>query len=321
MRSSVAFLFLLLGAVSAAAAVTGDCDVLDVELEDPLPALFVSDVDLTGCDFVSGGLSPGGAEILTDGTAGGSSVYSEILAYEFLRSCEAAALLKTETEIVYDSIGPLTDLLVSIDGVKIGVSVTRAIVFPPGTPITLARATELLEDKLGDVLASSANVSAADAWQKQILVVATPSTGDRDTVVQALGTIDATLRADTIVWVVQTDGDDDFLYFGDDPGCTVTAVPSTIAARLDLRVAPNPFNPNTTIRFTLAEPGPVTAVVFDLAGRAVRTLAAGRDFAPGRHALRWDGRSDAGRRVASGVYVVRVHGGGVAESGRLILVE
>ena len=37
--------------------------------------------------------------------------------------------------------------------------------------------------------------------------------------------IDAGLRADTIVWVVQTDGEDDFLYFGPAPECVLTSVP------------------------------------------------------------------------------------------------
>ena len=54
---------------------------------------------------------------------------------------------------------------------------------------------------------------------------------------------------------------------------------------------PNPFNPQTTIRFELAEAGPVTLAVFDAAGRLVRTLIADNGSAA------WDGRDGDGRGV------------------------
>jgi hypothetical protein len=70
---------------------------------------------------------------------------------------------------------------------------------------------------------------------------------------------------------------------------------------------PNPFNPETWIPFELAEDADVTVRLYGLDGRVVRTLDLGRR-AMGEHAERdqaayWDGRNDAGERVASGVYV------------------
>ena len=47
-------------------------------------------------------LTAGGQEIIDDGNAGGSSLYSEVFAYEVLSRCEGAMLLKTETEVIYD---------------------------------------------------------------------------------------------------------------------------------------------------------------------------------------------------------------------------
>jgi len=51
------------------------------------------------------------------------------------------------------------------------VSVTRAVHFPFGEPYTLDEATTLLTRKLSEILESTANVSAEDAWVKQILYV------------------------------------------------------------------------------------------------------------------------------------------------------
>jgi M6 family metalloprotease-like protein len=68
---------------------------------------------------------------------------------------------------------------------------------------------------------------------------------------------------------------------------------------------PNPFNPTTTIAFHLAQPQVVEIVLFDVLGQRVRRLFHGS--APtGRSDVTWDGRDDAGRSVASGVYVCLV---------------
>ena len=87
-----------------------------------------------------------------------------------------------------------------------------------------------------------------------------------------------------------------------------------------LRVAPNPFNPRTTISFSTAREGTVTLDLLDLSGRKVRTLLDGRR-ARGEHAIGWDGRDDAGMRVASGVYTVRLRTSDGVETRKVTLVE
>jgi hypothetical protein len=78
---------------------------------------------------------------------------------------------------------------------------------------------------------------------------------------------------------------------------------------------PNPFNPETVIEFTLrgadASRGrvPVTLRVYDVAGRLVRTLVDEERSAGVLHAVSWDGRDHAARRVASGVYFYRLNAG------------
>jgi len=67
---------------------------------------------------------------------------------------------------------------------------------------------------------------------------------------------------------------------------------------------PNPFNPMTTVRFSLSEKGPVNITVYDVDGRKVRVLVDGvREAGP--HSLVWDGKNGAGQPLASGVYFVR----------------
>ena len=69
---------------------------------------------------------------------------------------------------------------------------------------------------------------------------------------------------------------------------------------------PNPFNPQLTVTVLPRDVGRVTADVFDVRGRFVRRLFQGDMAARSSTALTWDATDDTGRRVASGVYTVRV---------------
>ena len=71
---------------------------------------------------------------------------------------------------------------------------------------------------------------------------------------------------------------------------------------------PNPFNPQTTIRYAIPEARDVQIVIYNLTGQKVRTLLAGRMEA-GSHQLVWDGRDESGRQVASGTYLVDMKAG------------
>ncbi len=87
------------------------------------------------------------------------------------------------------------------------------------------------------------------------------------------------------------------------------AVPGTGAWARLLPNAPNPFNPSTRLRFALAHEAVVALAVYDPRGRLVRDLGADT-WTAGEHAVTWDGRDDAGRAAASGVYYVRLVGEG-----------
>lgn len=91
-------------------------------------------------------------------------------------------------------------------------------------------------------------------------------------------------------------------------------------ARL-LRNYPNPFNPSTRIEFEVNSAGPVSLVIYNILGQAVRTLIDVPGLGDGRHVLTWNGQSDAGLDVASGTYVYRLDADGVIISRKMVLIR
>ena len=71
---------------------------------------------------------------------------------------------------------------------------------------------------------------------------------------------------------------------------------------------PNPFNPATTISFTLPEAGFARLAVYNISGQLVRELTA-ENLPAGRHEIVWDGRDMNGAQVSSGVYIARLAAG------------
>jgi hypothetical protein len=89
------------------------------------------------------------------------------------------------------------------------------------------------------------------------------------------------------------------------------------AAALQGLAHPNPFAGATRIAFLLSRPGTARLDVYDAAGRQVRRLQA-PGLAPGPQALGWDGRDEAGRPLAPGVYLYRLHAPGVDLRGKIV---
>lgn len=195
--------------------ITGECGVLDDELYDSGPSFFVNALDFGENpydieDFDA--LTAHGQELILDGNAGGNSLLSEVFAMEVLARCELATLIASETEILYDVEGKITDILVEIDGEKVGVSVVRAVGFPKDAPYTVEQATTIIRRKLEDILVSSQNVSEEHRWVKQILSVLAYADGHVVSVRSAWEALPEATRADTILIVTVTDGDDAFMY-------------------------------------------------------------------------------------------------------------
>jgi len=88
----------------------------------------------------------------------------------------------------------------------------------------------------------------------------------------------------------------------------------------ELRSFPNPFNPRTTIRFTLETDAPLELSIFSADGRLVKDLAEGR-YPAGPVELVWDGRDARGASCGSGVYIARLVTGDRESSLRLTLLR
>ncbi len=83
---------------------------------------------------------------------------------------------------------------------------------------------------------------------------------------------------------------------------------------------PNPFNPSTTFRYGLSEPGQVTLNVYDMLGQLVKTIV--NDYqSEGYHEAIWDGRNESGAGVASGIYIYRITAGSFTATKRMLLLK
>ncbi len=83
---------------------------------------------------------------------------------------------------------------------------------------------------------------------------------------------------------------------------------------------PNPFNAETEIRFSLPVAGHVTVRVFNLLGQEV-VLLLDSDLEAGPHTVRWNALNNSGKRVSSGIYMVRLQSGPYVGTRRMLLVK
>lgn len=81
---------------------------------------------------------------------------------------------------------------------------------------------------------------------------------------------------------------------------------------------PNPFNPATTIRFSVPVNALASLEIFNLKGQSVRNW---KGFTPGEHSLVWDGRDDRGKPAGSGVYLCRLSSGAVNQTLKMLLLK
>lgn len=83
---------------------------------------------------------------------------------------------------------------------------------------------------------------------------------------------------------------------------------------------PNPFNPETTIRFSTAAKGPVSIDIYNVKGQLVRKLV-NEEKTAGSHSVVFDGRDNNGRSIASGVYYYRMQAGKFSSTRKMILMK
>jgi hypothetical protein len=98
---------------------------------------------------------------------------------------------------------------------------------------------------------------------------------------------------------------------------TVEAVPAITGLS---PASPNPFNPRTTLNFTLTQDEMVDLAIYSIRGELVRQLVSERR-GRGAHSVEWDGIDHRGQTVASGVYLARFEAGAINMTQRLVLMR
>jgi hypothetical protein len=85
---------------------------------------------------------------------------------------------------------------------------------------------------------------------------------------------------------------------------------------------PNPFNPTTTIVYSIKEAGPVSLKIYNVAGQLVRTLVSENQTpSVANFKLTWDGRNDAGQSVSSGVYFYKLAAKNFTQTKKMVLLK
>lgn len=103
-------------------------------------------------------------------------------------------------------------------------------------------------------------------------------------------------------------------------GVSLDVEPPAAALRLTLRAAPNPSRGAVLFTVESGVAGPETLTVLDVQGRTARRFAGDR-VAPGMHTIAWDGRNEAGAKLAPGTYLARLEVAGRTVWSRVTLIH
>ena len=82
---------------------------------------------------------------------------------------------------------------------------------------------------------------------------------------------------------------------------------------------PNPFNPETSIKYALPQSGHVRIEIYNVLGQRIATLI-DTEMAQGYHVAKWDGRNSLGQRVGAGIYLVRMQSGSFVKTQKMMLL-
>jgi hypothetical protein len=96
--------------------------------------------------------------------------------------------------------------------------------------------------------------------------------------------------------------------------------PEVLMATKLLNAYPNPFNPNTNIRYSLKDAGKVRIDIYNMKGQVIQTLTAEHNI-PGFYQLAWDGCDANGKPVASGIYMYRMTSGNYSSAKKMVLAK
>ncbi|MCA9733339.1 T9SS type A sorting domain-containing protein [candidate division KSB1 bacterium] len=102
---------------------------------------------------------------------------------------------------------------------------------------------------------------------------------------------------------------------------TSVATNAKIPTQFAISNYPNPFNPETTISYSLPQNATITIDIIDMQGRRIRRLADTVEETAGTHAINWNGQNEKGQSVASGIYFYRLTASNISKTGRCLLLR
>jgi len=83
---------------------------------------------------------------------------------------------------------------------------------------------------------------------------------------------------------------------------------------------PNPFNPTTTIEFSIQDDSDVELAIFNIKGQKIKHLTS-EQFSAGQHSIVWDGTDDSNKPVSSGIYLYKISAGDSETVNKMILLK
>jgi len=126
------------------------------------------------------------------------------------------------------------------------------------------------------------------------------------------------------IWAIDPDINDGYPYLRHD------TIAEFLLSETDVTIAPvtsqllgnypNPFNPETTIQFSIAKSGIVTLDIFNIKGQLVCSLVNGY-YSEGTHNVLWNGKDENGMGVSSGIYFYRLYTGDYTDTKKMLLVK
>ena len=90
--------------------------------------------------------------------------------------------------------------------------------------------------------------------------------------------------------------------------------------QIQLNNYPNPFNPTTTINYTVLQEAPVEIKIFNVKGELIRTLVSDNKQ-PGNYSAVWDGKNNRGSILPSGVYFYILRTGNATSSKKMVIIK
>jgi hypothetical protein len=191
--------------------IQGEVGQLAGHLSSPSPSILSTAIDFGATQFDSSQvalLTVGAQQVLA---AGGQDWRA--FGFEVMGRAEGAILAKLDGAIDYlDPLGRHISMTVNIGGTLAGVNVTRTPAGPFENSYSVGEAQALLDAKLYDLLLAKENLAQAEGVTKQVLVILACNLLHVDVLQQAFALVSSATKSDTIVYVVRTDGADQFIY-------------------------------------------------------------------------------------------------------------